>query len=51
MDEKLMEPLKYYEEQGKEEHLENIKAHLDSLVTESGVDLEANRATVAKWKE
>lgn len=51
MDDKLLEPLKYYEEQGKQEHRDNIESHLNSLVEQSGVNLDENRATMEKWKE
>lgn len=50
MDDKVLEPVKYYERQGKQEHLDNINAHFDALVETSGVDIEANRQTVEKWK-
>lgn len=51
MDDKLLEPLKYYEGQGKQEHHDNIEAHLNKLVEQSGVNLEENRATVSKWQQ
>ncbi len=51
MDDKLLEPLKYYESQGKQEHHDNIEAYLSDLTEKSGVNVEANRETVAKWKE
>ena len=51
MDDRLLEPLKFYEQQGKQEHADNVEAHFQKLVTTSGVDVEANRETVRKWKE
>ena len=50
MDDKLLEPLKYYEERGKQEHRDNIETHLNGLVEKSGVNIEENRLTMDKWK-
>ncbi len=50
MDDKLLEPLKYYEGQGRQEHRDNIEAHLNGLVEKSGVNIEENRLTMDKWK-
>ena len=49
MNEKLLEPLKYYETKGKNEHNDNVNAYFDTLVATSKVDVEANRATVKKY--
>ena len=46
MNELLMEPLKYYEKTGKREHEDHTQEHFDTLLSESGVDVEANRQTV-----
>ena len=51
MDDKLLEPLKYYEAQGKQEHRDNIETHLNDLVEKSGVDIEKNHDTIASWKK
>lgn len=50
MDDRLLEPLKFYEEIGRETHAENIKAHFDDLLLRSGVNEEENRATVKSYK-
>jgi hypothetical protein len=49
MNERLLEPLKYYETKGKAEHNENVNAYFDTLVSSSHIDVEANRATVKKY--
>ena len=49
MNEKLLEPLKYYETKGKDEHNANVNAYFDALVSASRIDVEANRATVKKY--
>lgn len=51
MDDKVLEPVKYYERQGEQEHLDNINAYFNSLVDKSGVNIEANHQTVEKWKK
>lgn len=51
MDDKVLEPVKYYERQGEQEHLDNINAHFNGIVEKSGVDIEANRQTVERWKK
>jgi hypothetical protein len=51
MNEKLLEPLKYYETKGKAEHNDNVNAYFDSLVSKSMIDVEANRATVKKYRK
>ena len=51
MDDKVLEPLKYYKGQGKQEHRDNIDAYLNALVEKSGVDTDANRQTMEKWKK
>ena len=50
MNENLLEPLKYYEGQGKQQHRDNVEAHFQDLVKKSGVNVEENRATMEKWK-
>lgn len=49
MNEKLLEPLKYYESCGKEEHARNAAEYFDALLAESRVDVEENRNTVKKY--
>ena len=51
MDDKVLEPVKYYERQGEQEHLDNINEYFGVLVEKSGVDLAANKKTVEKWKK
>ena len=51
MDDRLLEPLKFYEEQGKQEHHDNVESHFNNLVEVSKVDVDANRETMLKWKE
>ena len=46
MDDLLLEPLKYYEAQGKQQHHDNAMAYFDELVERSGMDVEENRKTV-----
>ena len=49
MNERLLEPLKYYETEGKAKHEENVKSFLDGLIAKSGVNADENRATVKKY--
>lgn len=51
MDDRLIEPLKYYEDQGRSEHESNVKDYFNSLIESSGVNIEENRATMERWKE
>ena len=46
MNEMLIEPLKYYETQGSEEHAKNCAEYYDRLLQESGVNVDENRKTV-----
>ncbi len=46
-----MEPLKYYNTQGRAAHEENTKSYFDALLSQSRVDVEANRATVKEYKK
>lgn len=50
MNELLLEPLKYYEQVGAAEHEKNATERFDTLLKQSGVDAEANRATVKKYR-
>ena len=50
MDDKVLEPLKYYDKQGEQEHSDNTTSYLQGLIDRSGVDVEANRQTMAAWK-
>ena len=49
MDELLLEPLKYYEQVGREAHEKNTIEYFDNLLKESGVNLEENRSTVKAY--
>lgn len=51
MDDKVLEPVKYYRQQGEKEHLENINSYFTTLVEQSGVDVEANHQTMEKRKK
>ena len=51
MNERLLEPLKYYEIEGKATHEKNVNEYFDDLVTKSGINVEENRATVKKYKK
>lgn len=51
MDEKLLEPLKYYKDEAKQIHSENTEKLFDSFVEKSKIDVELNRSTVKKYKE
>ena len=51
MDDLLLEPLKYYNERGKQKHHDNIQAYFDALTAESGIDVEAHRETVRQYHE
>ena len=46
----LLEPLQYYEKVGKTAHEQNVSAHFNELLNQSGVDVAENRATVKKYK-
>ena len=45
----LIEPLKYYESQGRLEHEKNCSDYYDLLLQRSGVNVEENRSTVQKY--
>ena len=49
IEEELLEPLKMYNYELKYKHEDNIKAFFDGLTQESGVDIEANRATCSEY--
>jgi hypothetical protein len=51
MDERLYEPLKFYESYGKAEHDKNVREYFESLLTKSRVDAAANKATVEKYNQ
>lgn len=51
MDDKVLEPLKYYKGQGKQEHRDNIESYFNALVEKSGVNVEENQQTMEKWKK
>ena len=47
----MLEPLKFYENTAKALHDNNTKEYFDKLVKKSGIDEDANRKTVAKYKK
>ena len=49
--ERLYEPLKYFEQQGKAEHLSHANEYFNDLLSRSGVDVEQNRATVKNYNK
>ncbi len=49
MDGLIYEPLKYYNTLAKEKHKSNVTEHFESLVKQSAIDVEQNRATVKKY--
>lgn len=49
MNDKILEPLKYYEEELKEKHKINTEAYFEDLVKRSGVDVEGNRELMKKY--
>ncbi len=51
MNERLLEPLKYYETEGRATHEQNINAYFDNLVTKSGINVEANRTIVKEYNK
>ena len=51
MDDILLEPVKAYTDFYANKFQENAKARLDELIAQSRVDVEANRATVARLRE
>ncbi len=51
MNANLMEPLKFYEKEGKALHDENAKALFEKLLAESKVDVEENRKTVKEYNK
>jgi hypothetical protein len=50
MNDSILEPLRYYETEAKNEHSENVEEYFEKLVDKSGVDVSENRATVKKYK-
>ncbi len=51
MENLMLEPLKFYENTAKALHDKNAKEYFDDLVKKSGVDVEANKKTVIKYKK
>ena len=49
MNEQLLEPLKYYRDQGKALHEQNTKEFFDDLLQQSGINAEENRSTVRTY--
>lgn len=47
----IFEPLEYYRDVGKAEHKRNTEEYFESLLSQSKVNVEENRATVKKYKE
>ncbi len=48
---RLYDPLKYYEDQGRQEHEQNTLDYFEDLVKKSGIDVEENRQTVREYDE
>lgn len=51
MNDLLMEPLKYYEEQVQEQYRQNTIAYFEDLVKKSGINVDANHKTVKEYKD
>lgn len=51
MNDHLLEPLKFYEKNGRESHTENAKQFFEELLARSGVDAEQNRATAKAYRD
>lgn len=49
MNEQLLEPLKFYESVGKQLHSDNTEEYFNELLARSGVNVEANKATVRAY--
>ncbi|MBQ2780458.1 MAG: hypothetical protein IJF42_02745 [Clostridia bacterium] len=49
MSDLLMEPVKYFEQEGRGEFDQNAHQYFDELVAKSGIDVDANRATVREY--
>lgn len=47
----LLEPLKYYEQEGREKQKQNVESFLCELKERSGVDVEQNKRTVASYRQ
>ncbi len=50
MNDLLLEPLKYYEHEGREKHKQNVSAFFEELKARSGVDVSENKKTVENYK-
>ena len=48
MDDKILEPLKYYNEELKQKHLDNAIKYFDHLVKTSGIDVNKNKELMTK---
>ena len=51
MDERLYNPLEFYEKYAKDEHNKNVTEYFNELLAKSGIDEAANKATVAKYDQ
>lgn len=51
MDDLFFEPVKYFDQVGRQEHFERTNGYFDELVKKSGINVEENRATVRAYKE
>ena len=49
MTELFIEPLKYYNQEGKQTHQQNCEEHFQTLLEKSGVDADENRKTVQEY--
>lgn len=47
----LLEPLKYYEQEGREKQKQNVESFFCELKERSGVDVEQNKKTVASYRQ
>lgn len=50
MNDLLLEPLKYYEREGREKHKQNVADFFEDLKARSGVDISQNKKTVENYK-
>ncbi len=51
MSDLLLEPLKYYELEGREKHKRNVETYFEELKKRSGVDEAQNKKTVTEYRE
>ena len=51
MENLILEPLKFYEQVGREKHLQFATEHFESLVEQSKIDVEENRKTASLYRK